>query len=561
MKTFKTIVLAAGILGSGICAGQTLTAEQEFNLFRAAEQARTQQATPQLKSSRDNRFFADLDSSVEVYATSRLGDTIAVGLKNHYFCDATKRLISDTALTFNKKTNRWEPYYITNTTYDQTNYVLNEERYEWDTTLNALWKSWSRETAKNSLGKDSIQILMNRLTIDVEESIWKTLLGYNAKGDNISSIEYKKTGLTWALWMKSSVLIDGNGYMSSLVTEIYGDGDTVISKLTGTAQYNAQGKITSYTRTNNNANESMYTVEYNADGSETLISYNWEGGQWQLYHTSTTLYNSSKRPIKSIYQRPGRVKTLTIDTYYDDNKQASSTTSEWDSTQNVWKVKYRYSFLRDAKNRPAGEKSEQYLEAENLWVTYRHIKTYYKLKTENLTIGNDNTLSITFDSPLVPNDSIAQSIVINSGLKASSGFAVQDAYVSKTDSFTLVVVFNRAIEDGEHFTISLSEGLKTEDGRVAKFQMSAGNASTADESETPGKVLVYPSLASDHVVVCADSEILSLRLLNSNGCELLKMHELQSTTISLPMSNQPAGLYYIQVSTVKGTECLPVVRK
>ena len=188
---------------------------------------------------------------------------------------------------------------------------------------------------------------------------------------------------------------------------------------------------------------------------------------------------------------------------------------------------------------------------------------YYKLKTESLQVSGGSQLTFSFDSKLIPNDSITKCIVILPTAGESVTMQVSRAYISETDPYTLIVELSRPLADGDAYTVSLKSGVETEDGRNVQFSMNMGNAATTGVAPRTAvtETAVYPTVFTSEIHIDADADISAIQIVGVNGTQWFNASQISAAQATVSLSNLPAGTYRMCVSTPKSHSSHTIVKQ
>jgi hypothetical protein len=124
---------------------------------------------------------------------------------------------------------------------------------------------------------------------------------------------------------------------------------------------------------------------------------------------------------------------------------------------------------------------------------------------------------------------------------------VDDTNLDKHRNISAIGIFDSSV---------FVNGLNPFDGSaytaMAPVSVFVGNAAVAQVPAPSDSIEIYPNPASGMVTVSSSTEIFGIKVSSIMGTDILDLPKVNQSSVSLDLSNEPSGTYFVEIQTSKG---------
>ena len=483
---------------------------------------------------------------------------------SYYRASAAERKLTDSTVVYDETKKIWHLQTIGIYYFNEAGRMSKFTETIWDEYSRVYW---TRNEMIVEYAKDGQRTLIsNRYRTsngDEMRNTWRNTYKLDETNRIVEGRRYYGSGSIWNLNDMTQYEYDLKGNMTKSVDTWYTTTDSITPDSTRIQvhkySFDDKGNIKTDTVFVNGRPSTLdvktFTDEY---GSYKLQYYKAMGAEWMPVGYNTIKFDAEGKNYESIYYGyigdivPNVMPDSKSVTTYDDNGKCTFLGFyKWNDVTKTWFPTQTEAHTYDRYGREVHYTRMFYNSVSGEFEITNGSDWYYKLKTESLQVSGGSQLTFSFDSKLIPNDSITKCIVILPTAGESVTMQVSRAYISETDPYTLIVELSRPLADGDAYTVSLKSGLVTEDGRSVKFSMDMGNAAaaTAAPRAAVNETAVYPTIFHDELHVDADADISSVQITGINGTQWFAASQISASHATVSLSHLPAGMYRVDVST------------
>lgn len=493
----------------------------------------------------------------------------------YYKASVSERKMTDSIMVYNDNLNEWYLQNVTHYYFSEAGKMTKSVATVWDVPTHSYWTVHEMEFEYNTKGEMTSMIQRHRASKTEElANLNRTLRTFNDLGQMIKTAGYIGSGSDWTLSAVTKIEYDSKGNDIKSTDETFVTEDSVnpatTTVRTHAYTYDADGTIITDSTSSDGVPESLSVrVGIDPNGAVRFESQWFRNGEWHLNGYTTHLYDSEGREIELLYYKYQNYNRQTPVPYFKHSARYNSmgkndldVFSNWSSETNAWFPTQSLACTYDKSGRETTAAYTYYDETTGAFKYSDVRRWYYKLKTESLQVTGDSQLSFSFDSKLVPNDSITKCIAILPTTGESVTVQVSRAYISPTDPYTLIIELSRPLTDGDAYTVSLKSGVETEDGRNVQFSMDMGNAATGVAPHMAvTETAVYPTVFTSEIHINADADISAIRIIGINGMQWFNASHISAPQATVSLSNLPTGTYQVSVSTTKSHSSHTIVKQ